>query len=119
MSQDNQFLEEAGPEYQHDYAELGHKLTDKKLREWTTRIRNPPAMSTLDTVVMGLVKDEFVGTGFDKDFVKWRDWMRDNMIAADADHNRASQLERIAAAAAQREQERNAFREKLLGSLER
>ena len=114
---DSPYLESGQQEYAHDYAELGHKLTDKKLREWTTEIRNPTAMSTLDTAVMGLIKEEFSGTGFDKDMEKWRDWLRDNMIAKD--RGRAGELERIASAAAQREQERNAFREKLLGSLER
>ena len=117
MSQENPFLTEAQPEGSHDYAELGHKLTDKKLREWTTRIRNPAAMSTLDTVVLGLIAEEFKGTGFDKDMSKWRDWNRDNLIAQDGE--RAHELERIASAAAQRDQERKAFREKLLGSLER
>ena len=101
----------------HDYAELGHKLMSKSHREWLTKIRNPPAMATLDTVVLGLVKDEFKGTGFDKDMLKWRDWVRDNNMADDG--WRAKQIENVASAAAQKESERKAFRDKLLGSLDR
>ena len=104
-------------------AHFVHNVPAKGQRKWRGMLLVPwvipPAMSTLDTIVLGLVKDEFEGTGFEKDFSKWRDWMRDNMIAADMEHNRASQLERIASAAAQKEQERKAFRERLLGSLER
>ena len=113
----NNDIPDAGPEERRDFAELGHKLTDKKLREWTTRIRNPSAMSTLDTVVTGLIMDEFKGTGFDKDFQKWRDWARDNYIAEGGE--RSKELVTIASAAAQKEQDRVAFREKLLGSLDR
>ena len=110
------FLEEV-PQSSHDYAELGHKLTDKKLREIITTINNAEGMSTLDVVVLGLIHDEFQGTGFDKDFDKWRVWLRDNRMAQDG--WRAKQLENVASAAAQKEQERKQFRDKLLGSLER
>ena len=111
------FLEEV-PQSSHDYAELGHKLTDKKnLRDIITKVNNPPGMSTMDVVVLGLIKDEFAGTGFDKDFEKWRVWLRDNNMADDG--WRAKQLENVASAAAQKEQERKQFRDKLLGSLER
>ena len=117
MSEPSPYLEEVQDSAERTYSELGHKLTDKSLKEWTTRIRNAAAYSTLDTVVMGLIKEEFKGTGFEKDMEKWRDWDRVNLIAEGGE--RAHELERIASAAAQREQERSAFREKLLGSLER
>ena len=115
MSQENPFLEEPSTE-SHSWEDLGHKLTDKRLRSWTTEIKAPHAMTTFDTA-QGLITAEFAGTGLETDVAKWREYFRDNMIAKD--RGRAGELERIASAAAQREQERSAFREKLLGSLER
>jgi hypothetical protein len=73
-------------------------------------------MTVLDTA-QSLIDDEFRGTGLERDVKSLRTWLRDNLIAQDGE--RAHELERIASAAAQREQERSAFREKLLGSLER
>ena len=99
------------------YEELAHKLYDKKLKEYSTEIKSPDAMSTLDSAVLGLIKEEFAGTGLDSDMKSWVDWKRVNWIAKD--RARAHETENIASAAAQREQERTAFREKLLGSLER
>ena len=110
------FLEEVPGSESHDYAELGHKLTDKKLRDWTTKVKNPLAMTVMDTA-QPFMDDEFGGTGLDKDFKSFRGFLRDNSIADQG--WRATQLENVASAAAQKEQERKQFREKLLGSLER
>jgi hypothetical protein len=118
QQQDNPWLSSGGGEAEsHSYEELAHKLYSKAHKEWSTEITSPDAMSTLDAAVLGIIKTEFQGTGLFEDLKGWRDWKRVNWIAKD--RKRAGETERIASAAAQRENERKAFREKLLGSLER
>ena len=117
MSADNPMLVTGGDGEGRSYEELAHKLFDKKLKEWSTEIRNPDAMATLDAAMMGLIKDEFAGTGLEKDMKNFVDMKRINWIAKD--RKRAGETERIASAAAQRESERREWREKLMGSLER
>ena len=113
----NPWLESTQGEEGHSFEEFAHKLYSKEHKEWSTEIKSPDAMSTLDTAVLGLIKDEFAGTGLDKDMKSWVNWKRINWIAFD--RKRAHETENIASAAAAREQERTAFRQKLLGSLER
>jgi hypothetical protein len=107
----------AGEEGNRTFEELAHFLYSKKHQPLHTEITSPDAMTTLDTAVLGLVRDEFAGTGLEKDLKLWTDWKRVNWIAKD--RKRAVETTQIASAAAQREQEKSAFREKLLGSLER
>jgi hypothetical protein len=99
------------------YEELAHKLYSKAHVQWSTEIKNPDSMSTLDAAVMGIIKEEFAGTGLFEDMKYFLLQKRVNWIAKD--RKRAGETERIASAAAQRDQERKAFRDKLLGSLER
>lgn len=99
------------------YEEFAHGMWKKSLAEFSTEVKNPDAMTTLDTAMLGLIQDEFKGTGLDvdvKNFIKRKDirWIA-------KDRARAHEVENIASAAAQKEEAKAQFREKLLGSLDR
>jgi hypothetical protein len=108
---------ESTEEESRSWEDLGHKLYSKQHKEYHTEINSPDSMSTLDTAAEGLIVEEFGGTGLDKDLKKWRDWKRTNYIAFK--RKRAQETERMVSANAQRENERNEFRQKLLGDLGR
>ncbi len=99
------------------YEEFAHGMWDKKKAELSTEVKNPEALTTLDTAMIGLIADEFKGTGLDKDlktFIARKDirWIA-------KDRKRETGVIAIASAAAQKEEAKAAFREKLLGSLDR
>lgn len=116
-AQENPWLTQPEGGESKSYEELAHKLYSKPHLMWSTEIISPDAMSTLDAGVMGILKEEFAGTGLFEDMKYWTQQKRVNWIAYK--RKRAGETERIASAAAQKENERRAFRDKLLGSLER
>jgi hypothetical protein len=101
----------------HTMEDLGHKLYSKQHLEYHTEITSPDAMTTADTIISGLIADEFAGTGFDVDMKAWLLNKRINYVA----HNRkrASETERMVEASAQKDNVGNALKEKLLGGLDR
>ena len=95
--------------------QLGHKMYDKGSLEYHTEITSPDAMSTADTVTLGLIADEFAGTGFDKDIKTFLNRKRVNYVAKN--RARAGETERMVEATAKARDEGRIGR--LLGSLER
>ena len=106
-----------GGSEEKSWQELGHRLFDKKFADWSTEVKNPDAMATLDTAMLGYIKDEFEGTGLEKDIQTFVNRKSIRWIAKD--RARAKETETIASAAARSEEAKSTFREKLLGSLER
>lgn len=101
----------------HTFEELAHYLFSDKHKALHTEMRNPDAMSTLDTAVLGLIKKEYRGTGLYEDSKNWVDWKRRNWIASG--RQRAKETTEIASAAAQKETADRNLKEKLWGALER
>lgn len=98
MSTIDDELDEANQEQGSRDSNIGHRLYSKEHLDYHTEITSPDAMSAADMVVLGIVEDEFEGTGFDKDFKVFLKRKRINYVANR--RGRAGETERIAEAAA-------------------
>ena len=102
---------------ERSWQDFAHFLYSEKHKKFHTEIKSPDAMSVLDTATVGYIKSDFAGTGLEKDVEKFVDYKRTNWVANG--RARAKETENIASAAAQKEEAKAAFRERLLGSLDR